>query len=79
LKLFAAWIANKPLPQTFKQKFDAANNYGLENINEVSKKLSTKELPLEDYYKEHLSFVLNDDLIKSKSLFLEKVKVYGLV
>ncbi|WP_316810185.1 menaquinone biosynthesis protein [Pedobacter heparinus] len=69
--LYAAWVANKPIPQAFINDFNEALAFGLSN-----RKLLLQELPklpnfdLEDYLLHKLDFELTDKKREALSLFL---------
>lgn len=73
--VFAAWIANKPIPQKFIDEFNASLKYGLEHRPELLKELSKRsDFDLEDYLMHKLDFNLNNDKRKALSLFLDYIK-----
>lgn len=80
--MYAAWVANKEIPQEFKTEFNAALKFGLAHRNEVLKDLpQTPNFDLEDYLYNKLQFEVTDDRKKAMNLFLayieqlEKVEV----
>ncbi|MFD2287544.1 radical SAM protein [Pedobacter petrophilus] len=80
--MYAAWVANKELSQAFKNEFNAALKFGLENRAKVLKDLpETPNFDLDDYLYHKLQFEVTDDRKKAMNLFLgyieelEKVKV----
>ncbi|MBC7399111.1 MAG: menaquinone biosynthesis protein [Mucilaginibacter sp.] len=73
--VFAAWIANKPVPQGFVAEFNAALKIGLEHRAELLKELPTREdFDLEDYLMNKLNFDLTEDKRKALYLFLDYIK-----
>jgi len=80
--MYAAWVANKEISESFKTEFNAALKFGLDNRAEVLKHLpETPNFDLEDYLYQKLQFEVTDDRKKAMKLFLgyieelEKVKV----
>ncbi len=72
---FAAWIANKPIPQEFITGFNAAMRYGLDHRAELLQELPTRlDFDLEDYLMHKLDFELTDDKKKALYLFLDYIK-----
>jgi len=72
---FAAWIANKPIPQEFIDEFNVSLKYGLDHRAEVISQLpSRSDFDLEDYLMHKLDFDLNEDKKKALYLFLDYVK-----
>lgn len=73
--LYAAWVANKPIPQDFIADFDAALKLGLAHRKELLKELPTHPgIDLEDYLLHKLDFDLTDEKRKALELFLGYIK-----
>ncbi len=73
--VFAAWIANKPVPANFIAEFNIALKKGLDNRAELLKTLPTHpDFDLEDYLMHKLDFELTDDKRKALYLFLDYIK-----
>jgi chorismate dehydratase len=73
--VFAAWIANKPIPAGFMTEFNKALKYGLDHRKELLKELPTRsDFDLEDYLMHKLDFDLTEDKKKALNLFLEFVR-----
>jgi chorismate dehydratase len=73
--VFAAWIANKPIPQEFMDEFNQALKYGLDHRTELLKELPSRpDFNFEDYLMHKLDFELTEDKKKALYLFLEYVK-----
>lgn len=72
--VFAAWIANKPLPPDFIELFNQANKSGLENINKVIEEHDSFHYDLETYFSKNISFELTEEKRKGLKLFLEMLK-----
>ena len=72
---FAAWIANKPIPQEFVDEFNKALKFGLDHRAELFKELpKMANFDVEDYLMHKIDFELTDDKKKALYLFLEYVK-----
>jgi chorismate dehydratase len=71
--VFAAWVANKPLPEEFMMAFDIANAYGLDKLDEVIALIpnSQQVYDLHKYYTENISYELTDDKKAGLAKFLE--------
>jgi chorismate dehydratase len=69
--VFAAWIANKPLPESFKQSFNEANAFGLKHIPEVIEQNPFPEFDLGKYYRSFISYDLNQDKREGLRIFLD--------
>ena len=68
--VFAAWISNKPLPESFIQKFNEANAIGLDHIGEIAEAQDFDLFDLKKYYSLHISYKLDDRKRKGMELFL---------
>jgi chorismate dehydratase len=69
--VFAAWIANRKLPEKFEKLFNEANACGLTHISNV---IAENEYPVYDlktYYSTNISYVLDEQKLKGMHLFLE--------
>jgi chorismate dehydratase len=72
---FAAWIANKPIPQEFVDEFNKALKFGLDHRAELFEELpKMANFDVEDYLMHKIDFELTDDKKKALYLFLEYVK-----
>ncbi len=71
--VFAAWIANKKLPDSFTVPFNDANAVGLQHLNEVMVDLKSPFYDLETYYTKNISYVLDDDKKKGLERFLKEL------
>ncbi|MEY4052738.1 MAG: hypothetical protein RIR64_1723 [Bacteroidota bacterium] len=71
--VFAAWVANKPIPSEFIEAFDAANEYGLKHLDEVIALIPATEqvYDLHKYYTENISYELTPEKRKGLEKFLE--------
>jgi len=56
--VFAAWVANKPLPMEFINQFNQANAYGLQKIDEVVAENPYTLYDLKTYFTENISYTL---------------------
>jgi len=73
--VFAAWVANKPIPSEFIEAFDAANGYGLKHLDEVIALIPATEqvYDLHKYYTENISYELTPEKRAGLKLFLEAI------
>lgn len=69
--VFAAWISNKKLDETWLSKFDRANEFGIENIPELLKIQDDHRFDLRKYYTSYLSYTLDVEKEKGLNLFLK--------
>jgi len=73
--VFAAWIANKQIPQVFIDEFNKSLKYGLDNRSELFKELpERKDFDLKDYLMNKIDFVLTDTKKQALYLFLDHIK-----
>lgn len=71
--VFAAWVANKDLPQDFLTRFNAANAEGLNHMDEVIAQNSFPYYDLRSYYTENIKYKLDDAKVKGMNKFLELI------
>ena len=73
--VFAAWVANKPIPADFMEEFNKALKFGLEHRTELLKELPQRaDFDLEDYLMHKLDFELTEDKRKALHLFHKYIK-----
>ncbi|CAM4338457.1 chorismate dehydratase [Pedobacter westerhofensis] len=73
--VYAAWVANKEIPEAFVTEFNAALKMGLANRAEVLKTLPENPLfDLEDYLMNKLDFELTDKKREALTLFLSYIQ-----
>lgn len=74
--VFAAWIANKRLPEEFIAAFNEANALGLEKIEEVIRENVFPYFDLRKYYTSCISYKLDEGKKRGLELFLTKLKSF---
>lgn len=73
--VFAAWIANKPIPAEFVKEFNAALNYGLQHREELFAEIPPREdFDIHDYLMNKIHFNLTEYKRKALHLFLDYIK-----
>jgi chorismate dehydratase len=72
--VFAAWIANKKLPEYFVTAFNEANGQGILHLDKVIAENSSLHFDLEQYYTEYISYRLDQEKRKGMELFLDLLK-----
>ena len=72
--VFAAWIANKKLPEGFMETFNNGNRIGLENIDKVIAENDYNKYDLNKYFKENISYELTDRKMEGLTKFLEMLR-----
>ena len=73
--VFAAWISNKPLPTDFVERFDAANQAGLDHIEDVVRENPYPIFNLHDYFTRFLDYRLDPPKRKGLEKFLQYLGV----
>lgn len=68
--VFAAWVANKQLPEDFIQQFNEANKKGLENMDSVVAENASPFYDLKKYFTENISYKLTENKRKGLEKFL---------
>jgi chorismate dehydratase len=71
--VFAAWVSNKKLDENFIKEFNEANEFGLRNLQNVVKENPFEVFDLHTYYKECISFDLDENKKNGLQLFLKKI------
>jgi chorismate dehydratase len=71
--VFAAWISNKPVPQGFIEDFNKANESGLHMIDKVIADNPFPFYDLDVYFRECVSYRIDEEKRKGLGLFLEKL------
>ena len=71
--VFAAWVSNKKLNADFTIAFNKANEYGLENLNEVIRQNPFNDFDLQSYYTKHVKFNFDAEMQKALTVFFEKL------
>lgn len=72
--MYAAWVANKQIPESFVREFDKALLKGLDYREQLIKELpSIPGIDLHDYLMYKLDFTLTEEKLKAKDLFLKLI------
>lgn len=72
--VFAAWVANKKLPEEFLQAFNEANAAGIQQIEEVVKENPYPLFDLNAYYKYNINYMLDERKKAGLEEFLFQLK-----
>lgn len=72
--VFAAWVANKELPEGFIDAFNRANEWGLLHLNEVVAANAYTHTDLYEYYTKFISYRLDEQKRKGLRTFLNMLK-----
>ena len=72
--LFAAWIANKKLPQHFVEKFNQTTGEGFKHLPEIILANPYTFYDLKKYYEENISFNLDGEKRKALQEYLKRLQ-----
>jgi len=72
--VFAAWVSNRKLPDSFCQSFNEATKNGLEHIAIIASQNPFPAFDLEDYYRNFIKFRIDSRMHEAITLFLNKLK-----
>ena len=73
--VFAAWVSNKPMTEQFIEAFNAANEYGLQNLDAVVEKYKAEEIDLKNYYTQFIQYRLNESKREGLKQFLSRCRM----
>lgn len=73
--VFAAWVANKELPDHWKAQFNKGTGEGLLHLPEIASQHPFEHYDLLHYFRENIDYVLDEEKRRAISLFLEKLKL----
>jgi chorismate dehydratase len=68
--VFAAWVANKKLPDHFVSDFSKLTAAGLNNLETIAGQNSIPGYDIYHYYTQNIDYKLNDQKLKALHLFL---------
>ena len=71
--LFAAWVANRPLPESFVKEFNAATGLGLQHLSKIVAANKVTDYDLNTYYTSNIDYALTDAKRKAMQLFLTEI------
>lgn len=77
--IFAAWVANKELPESFIRQFNEANAAGLEHLDEVIAENPYPAYDLNVYYRENILYYLDEPKKQGLVRFLEYLKEPAII
>lgn len=72
--VFAAWVANKKLPEPFLSSFNIATGEGLNHLNEIVAANQLDDYDLYTYYTKNIDYKLDEMKKQAMDLFLEKIR-----
>ncbi len=74
--VYAAWISNIPMSDDFINRFNLANQYGLDKLAEVISNIKMPEIDLQKYFTENILYNLNEQRRRGLEEFLLKLGYY---
>jgi len=72
--VFAAWVSTQKLPGDFILKFDEANAYGLQHIDEIAAEHDNGIYDLKKYFSVNLSYELDEAKRKGMAKFVSEIQ-----
>lgn len=72
--VFAAWVSNKQLPESFCKAFNDTTKTGLAHIEAIAAANPFDSFNLEDYYNNFIKFRIDLRMHEALTLFLNKLK-----
>ena len=72
--VYAAWISNKQLDGEFIRRFNEANAFGLQHIEELIREEPFLLYDLATYFSKNISYTFTQEKRKGMALFLEMLK-----
>lgn len=76
--VFAAWVSNKKLDNTFLAEFNKTVAVGLNNLEEIVAKQDYKYFDLMEYYRKYIQFEISNKIGKILNIFLQK-KIFRIL
>lgn len=72
--VFAAWVANKTLPDTFIASFNLSIKDSLAQVDTIIESIDFPDYDLNTYFKENIDYILDDQKRAGLNLFLSKIE-----
>ena len=72
--VFAAWVANKTLPETFITSFNLSIKDSLAQVDTIIDSIEFPDYDLNIYFKENIDYLLDDKKKEGLNLFLSKIE-----
>jgi chorismate dehydratase len=72
--VFAAWVANKALPETFISSFNLSIKDSLAQVDTIIESIDFPDYDLNIYFKENIDYLLDDKKRAGLKLFLSKIE-----
>ena len=72
--VFAAWVSNKKLDDSFIDDFNKTNAFGLQQLNKVIEENPYEFFDLKKYYTSYINYSLDENAKKGLQLFLANLR-----
>lgn len=72
--VFAAWVANKTLPESFISDFNLSIKDSLTQVDTIIESIGFPDYDLNIYFKENIDYILDDQKRAGLNLFLSKIE-----
>lgn len=69
--VFAAWVANKPLPGSFTTRFNHHTGEGLKHLSEIVRRQAVAYYDLQHYYTNNIDYLLDEKKKEGLTRFLQ--------
>jgi len=69
--VFATWVTNQDLPESFIESFNKANELGFTHLNEIIASNPFPYYDLKKYYTENIFYSLDEEMKKGMTMFLK--------
>lgn len=70
--VFATWVSNKKIDESFIQSFNKGTSEGLKNIDEIVAQNPFTKFNLKAYYTAYINYVLDEDKKSAMQFFMQK-------
>lgn len=75
--VFATWVANTPLSESFIAEFEKTMEFGLNHMNEIIEANAIPYYSLKTYYHDNIAFHIDEERKKGMMMFLRMLEAEG--
>jgi chorismate dehydratase len=75
--VFAAWVSNRKLDDSFIAEFNKTTAVGLSHLPEIAAEMPYHLFDLQQYFTNYISYNFDENKRKGMELFLKKILAYG--
>lgn len=76
--VFATWVANKNISDSFREEFDRTMQFGLDHLEVIIAKHQVPYYDLKTYYQKNIAYHLDDERKKGLMMFLRMLEAEGV-